>query len=147
MTIAKLDVGDLQGARNLFEELIKKFGRNSNRLRVLQGMMLEANGQYDKAMQFYERLIQDNPLDQNFVKRAICVHKALGNKGEAILLLSNYLKNNSADFNGWLELADLYLSENEFLFRLFFLFLFFIHFFDQSCKSRILLRGNDFTFT
>lgn len=115
-----MDVGDLQGARNLFEELIKKFGRNSNRLRVLQGMMLEANGQYDKAMQFYERLIHDNPLDQNFIKRAVSVHRALGNKSEAILILSNYLKNNnSADFNGWLELADLYLSENEFHFIFF----------------------------
>ena len=118
-----MDVGDIQGAKVLFEDLIAKFGKNSNRLRVLQGMLLEAHGQYERALQFYERLIQANPLDQNFIKRAICVQKALGNTNEAIKLLVNYLKNNSVDMNAWLELGDLYLSEYELIFILkYFLF-------------------------
>ena len=110
MCIAALDCGDLQTAEaslvknyflfslsfldNLQESLGKLQKRFPDTVRVLklEGMCLEGEGDFDKAIELYDSALQKHPTNAELKKRKICVLKALGKTQEAITELSEFLK-------------------------------------------------------
>jgi len=55
-------------------------------------------------------MLEQDPTDSFVMKRQICIQKASGNITKAIELINRYLSVFMADETAWAELADLYLS-------------------------------------
>ena len=55
-------------------------------------MCLEAEGEFEKANEFYDTALKENPTNAVLKKRKICVLKAQGRKREAITELNDLLK-------------------------------------------------------
>ena len=49
--------------------------KNSQRLKRLEGM-LEASGEFDKAMEHYDAILEDQPTEQRVMKRRIAVFES-----------------------------------------------------------------------
>ena len=111
--LARLDVGDIEGAKNLYFDLKNQFGKESIRVQTLLGMMYEANGDLEKARQFYTSFHSKQPMNQLIYKRRVCVEKALGNWDNAIKLLGKYLQIHTTDTNAWEELGELHVKQNK----------------------------------
>lgn len=110
---ARLDVGDINGAKILYFDLRNQFGKESIRVQILLGMIHEANGELEKAREFYIKLQTLDQMNQLIYKRQISVEKALGNQKNAIKILAKYLQIHTVDIGAWEELAELYVKENK----------------------------------
>jgi tetratricopeptide (TPR) repeat protein len=104
--IAALDCGRIELAEQYIAKLTRQFS-NSTRVQRLQGMLLEAQGQWKEADQLYRRILEREPTDSLAMKRQIAVQKGLGNLEAACTLLDSYLTIWMADSEAWLELAHL----------------------------------------
>ncbi|KAI3845034.1 hypothetical protein MKW92_043478 [Papaver armeniacum] len=109
VAIAAMDCQRTDIAMDCVKVLQKKFPE-SLRVGRLEGMLVEAKGSYEDADNFYEGLLEDNPLDQVIHKRRIAMSKAQGNISEAITRLNKYLEIFMADHDAWRELAEIYVS-------------------------------------
>jgi tetratricopeptide (TPR) repeat protein len=107
--MAAVDCNNLSVAEQSYKQLRTKFGKSS-RVSILEGLILEAQGQHTQAENIYDRIIKDEATHQAAWKRKICVAKERGDTVSAIELLNKFLKLSSSDEHAWLELADLYLS-------------------------------------
>lgn len=74
-----------------FEVLRKQFP-GSIRVLKLEGMCLEAEGEFDKANELYESALKDHPTNSELPKRKIAVLKAQGKTTDAIAELNKFLK-------------------------------------------------------
>ena len=61
--MALTGAGKLEEAAGYYQILEQKFGKASTRLQKLAGLTLEANGDFDGALQLYQRLIESQPAD------------------------------------------------------------------------------------
>lgn len=77
-------------------------------------MILEAEERYDEALKLLESIIKVDPTNSAARKRRVTVLKAQGKNVEAIKELAEYLKMFMADFEGWQELSDMYVQEQDF---------------------------------
>eukprot|EP00741_Cyanophora_paradoxa_P003840 tig00000718_g3734.t1 len=111
--IAALDAGDLDCANECFKALRSKYP-SSFRVRRLEGMILEAQGDYDAAIVLYTQLLSEDAANPIVLKRRVAIHKAQGQWGAAVDALNAYLKVYQADADAWSELADLYISLHQF---------------------------------
>ncbi|XP_063227537.1 ER membrane protein complex subunit 2-A-like [Bacillus rossius redtenbacheri] len=82
-----------------------------HRLRVLQ---LEALQQYDEALDLLEKIIKQDETNAAPRKRKVAILKAKGRTSDAIKELTEYLKKYMSDQEGWQELCELYLFEQDF---------------------------------
>lgn len=79
------------------------------RVQRLQGMLLEAKGDYDGAIALYDRLLQENPANISVLQRTAATYKAQGNFNEALSELNKIVELNSADATVWNEIADIHI--------------------------------------
>ncbi|ORZ40277.1 hypothetical protein BCR44DRAFT_61488 [Catenaria anguillulae PL171] len=112
LSIALLDIGDISHAKMCVGKLEKEFSSSSIRVRKLHAMIAEASGDYDRAMALYNQIIEERESDMSVYKRKIGVLKTQGRIKEAIAALNSLLDTIPSDPEGWLELANLYLSQN-----------------------------------
>ena len=108
--IARLDLGKVEEAKILYFKLKHQFGGESVRVKILRGMIYEAEGDFSEARIFFKTLAQSSPLNQHVLKRRISIEKACGNISQAIALLTQYLGVFAVDANGWQELAELHIK-------------------------------------
>lgn len=111
--VAALDCGDHETAKYSLEALKKQFP-SSIRVLKLEGMCLEAEGKFDKAMVLYDSALKDHETNADLSKRKICVLKAQGKVMEAIAELNKLLKVYMSDTESWMELANLYVQVNDY---------------------------------
>jgi tetratricopeptide (TPR) repeat protein len=111
--MAAVDCYNLPVAEQCHKQLKTKFGKSS-RVTILEGLILEAQGQHTQAEVLYDRILKDDATHQAAWKRKICLAKEKGDTVHAIGLLNKFVKLSSADEHAWLELADLYLSLGRF---------------------------------
>ncbi|KAF8928864.1 hypothetical protein EDD21DRAFT_19634 [Dissophora ornata] len=110
VAIAALDVGDDDLAQKCIDALEAKFP-GSARVHRLNGMQFEAEGKLAEAGMIYKAILQEDETNVLAAKRQVMVLRAMGLPSEAIGALVKYLDINYTDFEGWLQLADLYLEE------------------------------------
>lgn len=113
--IARLDLGNTEGAKKIYFELKHKFGASSSRVQRLRGMILESTD-VTGAKSLYKALREQDPLNQLYFKRLVCCEKADGNLKEAIKILLEYLDIHPSDVNAWEELAELYIKTEKYIF-------------------------------
>ncbi|KMZ57720.1 Tetratricopeptide repeat protein [Zostera marina] len=110
VAIAAMDCHCFSVAKDCVKSLQKKFPE-SLRVGRLEGMLLEATGSWEAAEKAYDRLLEDNPLDQVLLKRKASLAKSQGNTSASVEILNKYLEIFMADYDAWRELAELYVSQ------------------------------------
>jgi len=115
LIVAYLDINNIARAEHYLSIVSKRIKNEfSSRLQKLYGMVEEAKGNYEKAIEIYNDTLKRDELNEAVHKRLIAVNIANGNRDEAIKLLNKYLEIFvSGDEDAWLQLADLYLLENQ----------------------------------
>eukprot|EP00002_Diphylleia_rotans_P012925 TRINITY_DN2524_c0_g1_i2.p1 TRINITY_DN2524_c0_g1~~TRINITY_DN2524_c0_g1_i2.p1 ORF type:complete len:222 (+),score=47.47 TRINITY_DN2524_c0_g1_i2:478-1143(+) len=98
-------------AKKAYEKLHQQFP-DSRRVMRMKGMMLEAQGNYEEALRFYDDMLRSDETDVLTHKRRYCVLRARDGLDGAINALNTYLKTFMADTNAWQELADLHMTAN-----------------------------------
>ncbi|CAG8544780.1 36160_t:CDS:2 [Gigaspora margarita] len=107
--ISALDQGNDALAKTCFEKLEKRFP-GSPRVKILEGMKLEAEDKLDEALRLYDEILGKDDSNIAASKRRVAVFKAKGQDQQAMETLSKYLDDFYNDAEGWLELSDLYLK-------------------------------------
>lgn len=113
VVIAALDCGEFEQANQYLATLKRQFPK-SRRVLKLEGMVLEAMGSYEEALKLYDTALAENENNAEFLKRKIAIYKAKGQTSDAIELLTDYLETFMSDHEAWMELADLYISQNQY---------------------------------
>lgn len=112
--LAAVDLNDIALIKDCFIQLDAKFP-GSSRVRRLKTMArLEARDRFDDAIKDYDELIAADESNSILYKRKIAILIAKKQIPEAIKELVEYLKKFMNDSEGWLELADLYILEQEY---------------------------------
>lgn len=109
---ALLDQGDLARAGELVKELEAKFGLQSQRVAVLRGMVLEAQGETSRALAVYMDLLQKNRNNSLAAKRVLALKRSMGDS--PVHALNLLLQDNQSDLEVWLELMDVELVRGAF---------------------------------
>ncbi|CBH12840.1 hypothetical protein, conserved [Trypanosoma brucei gambiense DAL972] len=89
--IAALDCGRVDTSRQYLSLLQKQFGKQSVRVRRLEGLCLEAEGRAEEAEGHYRALLKDFPSDDFPVKRLSTMLKSEGKYHKAIEVLEKQL--------------------------------------------------------
>ncbi|KAG0053366.1 ER membrane complex subunit 2 [Gryganskiella cystojenkinii] len=110
VAIAALDVGNDSLAHKCIQALEAKFP-GSARVKRLNGMQQEAIGNLPGAAEIYKSILEEDETNVLAAKRQVMLLRTMGLPTEAIGALVKYLDINYTDFEGWLQLADLYLEE------------------------------------
>lgn len=113
VAIAACDCGDFLLANDCYKSLKIQFP-SSMRVSILQGLILEAEESYEKALELYGKLLEKDDTNSLIRKRRVAVLRAQNRSSEAIKELNDYLQKYMSDFEGWLELCDLYLTEMDY---------------------------------
>jgi len=111
--VAALDCHNLLVAQNCIAALRNQFPK-SIRVRRLNAMKFEATEQYEKALQKYEEILEEDETNAHAKKRIISCLKSQNKTKEYINELNDYLKLYQADHEAWLELCEAYLNEMEY---------------------------------
>ena len=116
--LACLRTGDNESAYIYLEELSKRFGKTSDRVKALQGLYLEATAENQKeldgVMRHYEDTLKDDPTIFSIRKRRAALLRSTGKIAEAITAMTNLLDTSPTDAESWAELADLYLTQGSY---------------------------------
>ncbi|XP_001603293.1 ER membrane protein complex subunit 2-like isoform X2 [Nasonia vitripennis] len=111
--LAALDCYRLSLADYCLKVLMKEFP-GSLRVHKYHAMHLEALEMYDEALEVLDSIIKRDETNAAPRKRRVAILKARGQIPEAIKELTEYLKKFMSDQEGWHELCDLYLQEQEY---------------------------------
>ncbi|CAG8442746.1 6541_t:CDS:2 [Ambispora leptoticha] len=111
--IAALDLKKDKLAKICLDNLEKRFA-NSPRVKILEGMKLEADGKLDDALTIYRNILETDESNAAG-KRIVAALKAKGQIAEAIENLTKYLDVYCNDTEAWLELSALYLDQHLYL--------------------------------
>jgi len=112
--VAGLDMNRPDIVNICFVKLVDKFGASSLRIRRLQAMRLEMEERWDEALEVLDRILEEDTANSSARKRKIAIWKAQGATDQAVRELVRYLNIFMSDQEGWLELCELYLSEQEY---------------------------------
>ncbi|ORY44831.1 hypothetical protein BCR33DRAFT_210839 [Rhizoclosmatium globosum] len=122
--VAALETGRIDDAAIRLNDLEKEFPTTTNKdgnivfasLRVakLQGMLLEAKAEFDKALALYEKALAQDETYAPIIKRKVAVLIDQGKSNVAITTLVHYLDHFHADLEAWTTLSNLYLRANMF---------------------------------
>ncbi|TFY63734.1 hypothetical protein EVG20_g6193 [Dentipellis fragilis] len=113
LTLAAIDVGRLDVAEGCIKHLSDKFP-GSPRVEVLEGIYIEASQSPDVALVYYDKTLEADPANAAAWKRKISVLRRTGKIEHAVTELSEFLDTFYTDVEGWLELADIYSSCNQY---------------------------------
>ncbi|ESO10159.1 hypothetical protein HELRODRAFT_73211, partial [Helobdella robusta] len=111
--IAACDCGDLKVAHECYQILKQQFS-GSLRVAYLHGLILEADGCFEKAEELYTDLLKQDETNSLARKRKIALLRAQNKIAESIKELAEYLQRYMSDFEAWLEMCDLYLLEMDY---------------------------------
>lgn len=109
--IAALDCNEIDYAKSLLLKIGVKFP-NSLRFRRLAGMSLEAQGEFQQALEIYSKILEEDESHLSTLKRKIAVLKGQGLYTETIIELNKFLDISPLDKESWIELSNLYLNES-----------------------------------
>ncbi|XP_011501222.1 PREDICTED: ER membrane protein complex subunit 2-A-like [Ceratosolen solmsi marchali] len=110
---AALDCYRLPLAEYCVKALMKEFP-GSSRVHEYHAMYLEALEMYNEALEVLDSIIKRDETNAAPRKRRVAILKACGHIPEAIKELTEYLKKFMSDQEGWHELCNLYLQEQEY---------------------------------
>ncbi|KAG5636314.1 hypothetical protein H0H81_008428 [Sphagnurus paluster] len=113
LALASIDVGRLDIADECLKQLGVKFPR-SPRVDVLTGIRMEATESPDTVLEYYDQLLEEDSANAAAWKRRISVLRRTGKYERAVEELSKFLDTFYTDVEGWLELADIYSSCNQY---------------------------------
>lgn len=111
--LAALDCNNLSVAADCIAALKAQFS-SSTRVKKLFGMHYEALEEYEKAIEVYESIIEEDETNAHVRKRKLSCLKSQSKIREYVNELNEYLKLFQADHEAWLELCDAYLNEMDF---------------------------------
>ncbi|KAJ7248603.1 TPR-like protein [Mycena haematopus] len=112
--LASVDIGRLDVADQCLKQLAERFPA-SPRVDVLTGIRMEATESPDVVLQFYAQLLDAHSANAAIWKRKISVLRRTGKIEKAVEELSQLLDTFYADVEGWLELADIYTTCNQYI--------------------------------
>jgi ER membrane protein complex subunit 2 len=104
---------DLRAAQEYCNILSAQFPE-SLRVKRLEGMLCEARGLYDMAMEKYDEILAEDPNNMQATKRQIALCRARGKPGEAATRLIKYVEVVCSDVEAWLQLCAIYLNFQQF---------------------------------
>jgi len=113
LALAAIDIGQLDVADDCIKELADKFP-DSPRVDCLIGIRIEATEPAEAALQYYDDLLSKDESNAAAWKRQTSVLRRMGKVDKAAEELSKFLDTYYTDVEGWLELADIYLSCNQY---------------------------------
>ncbi|KAI8902394.1 hypothetical protein BC833DRAFT_573362 [Globomyces pollinis-pini] len=108
LLVASVHTGDIPRAKLYLTSLENAFPKSSARLIKLQGLILEANGKFDEAIQLYETVLRSDLEFMDISKRRIMCFIAKNDHKLAIDTLVFYLDIYMQDTDAWVTLANLY---------------------------------------
>ena len=106
IAVAALETGEIESAETCLSALRHQFPE-SKRVRLLSGMVHEAAEDYEVALELYKAMIDETPNSPDVIKRLVGVHKARGDMGAAVSVLTKYLETYQTDPDAWAELGSL----------------------------------------
>ncbi|KAJ2740323.1 tetratricopeptide repeat domain-containing protein [Coemansia pectinata] len=109
--LAALDEGQIDLAKSVLFILDTRF-KDSQRVKRLSGLVMEALGHTDEAQTLYTEMLEKDATNVLASKRLIALLKSQGQIPLAIRELVTYLDTHGNDFEAWLELSHLYLSQH-----------------------------------
>ena len=107
---AYLDEGQIEKAVELVKELRNRFGSKSQRVSLLEGITLEAQGKWESAEKLYEDILNTNWNNLSVAKRLVALKRSKGDFAAASKQLNTLLTDNQADVELWLEMCDLQMT-------------------------------------
>ncbi|TFK75701.1 tetratricopeptide repeat domain 35 [Pluteus cervinus] len=113
LALAALDVGQIDIADQCLQKLTEKFP-GSPRVEILRGIRMEATEAPQTVLHYYNELLDANSANAAAWKRRISVTRRMGRVEKTIDDLSQFLDTFYTDLEGWLELADIYSSCNQY---------------------------------
>ncbi|KAF8647326.1 hypothetical protein AX16_006788 [Volvariella volvacea WC 439] len=113
LALAAIDIGRLDVADNCLKQLADKFPE-SPRVDILTGIRMEATEPPERVLQYYKKLLEADSANAAAWKRKISVIRRIGRVDQAVEELSQFLDTFYTDVEGWLELADIYSSWNQY---------------------------------
>ncbi|KAJ3746431.1 hypothetical protein DFH05DRAFT_1523023 [Lentinula detonsa] len=113
LTLAAIDVANYEVADECLRQLAAQFPE-SPRVDVLSGIRMEATQPPETALKFYDELLETDSSNAAIYKRRISVLIRIGKSEQAVTELSDYLDTFYTDVEGWVELAELYSSCNQY---------------------------------
>ncbi|XP_066598925.1 ER membrane protein complex subunit 2-like isoform X2 [Prorops nasuta] len=112
--VASLDCYRLPLAEHCIKILMREFP-GSLRVHKYHAMHLETLEMYDETVSVLDSIIKRDETNAAPRKRRVAILKAKGKTLEAIKELTEYLKKFMSDQEGWHELCDLYLQEQDYV--------------------------------
>ncbi|KAG6380339.1 TPR-like protein [Boletus reticuloceps] len=130
--VGRLDVADVRTCYSRIERLRSPTSRRrqeclrtlnakfpgSPRVDCLTGIRMEATEAPDIALKYYAELLEADPTHAAVWKRRISIFRRTGKIDKAVHELSQYLDTFYTDVEGWLELADIYATSNQYEYSL-----------------------------
>lgn len=108
-----MDCGRDDIAKNCITKLKIRF-TSSQRVKRLEGLYFESEKRFEDAKEIYDRILKDDETDLMARKRKIAIMKVEQQSSEAIKELIKHLQHFQSDYDSWMELCDLYLSEQDY---------------------------------
>ncbi|OAX34477.1 TPR-like protein [Rhizopogon vinicolor AM-OR11-026] len=113
LTLASIDVGRLDIADQCLQLIADKFP-NSPRVDCLTGIRIEATEPPETALKYYADILEADSANAGIWKRRISVLRRTGKVEKAVNELVQFLDTFYTDVEGWLELADIYATCNQY---------------------------------
>ncbi|TPX67749.1 hypothetical protein SpCBS45565_g03662 [Spizellomyces sp. 'palustris'] len=111
--VAALDTGNIDIAKTHLATIEKRFPfKSSVRVQRLYGLLKEAEGDFDKAIEIYQAALEQDEINVLTHKRLVAVLSSQGKRTEAIERLVTYVDAFMQDVEAWAELASLYIGES-----------------------------------
>lgn len=114
VAVAAMDTNRSDIVHQTLVKLIEKFGASSLRIKRLQAMRLEMEERWDEALDVLDSIIEEDVSNSSARKRKIAIWKAQGDTDRAVKELVKYLQVFMSDQEAWLELSELYVSEQDY---------------------------------
>jgi tetratricopeptide (TPR) repeat protein len=112
--LSAMDLHDSALIKECITQLDAQFPGSSRVKRLKTMARMEVRERYDDALKVYDEMIKADESNSILYKRKIAILISQKKIGEAIKELVEYLKKFMNDQEGWLELADLYIQEQEY---------------------------------
>ncbi|KAJ7093990.1 hypothetical protein B0H15DRAFT_831508 [Mycena belliarum] len=111
--LAAVDVGRLDVADQSLKQLADRFPE-SPRVDVLTGIRMEASESPEVVLTYYAQLLDADSANAAIWKRRISILRRTGKVEKAVEELTQLLDTFYTDLDGWLELADIYTTCNQY---------------------------------
>ncbi|KAM5545952.1 hypothetical protein V8D89_000078 [Ganoderma adspersum] len=117
LALAAIDEGNLEVADRCVKLLVNKF-RGSPRVDCLEGIRMEATADPELVLVFYDQLLDADSSNFAIWRRKASVLRRVGKIEQAVEELSAMLDTFYTEPDGWLELADMYASCQQYTYAL-----------------------------